>query len=201
MKIAAMIAAVMIAMAPAAVAEAQPSKPHNVTCSNETLTGTYKNVTVAKNASCTLDGATVLGNVKANRVYDVLVYDTEVAHNIMVRDSIGDVVVGTKGCKYDPHAGNNVMVKDSHNVLICWETVDNNIKVSGNDGKITVRNSAAGNNIMVTNNDSYTVYDTDTPTKHRKPGAIRVLDSTYDNHLMIKHNADRLVIDKRNTQS
>ena len=173
----------------------------NVVCSNETLTGHYKNVTVAKNSSCTLDGAVVDGNVKANRVYDVLIYDTEVAHNIHVMRSIGDVVIGVKGCGYDPHAGNNIMVQKSHNVLICQETVDNNIQVKGNDGKITIRDSSAGNNIQVMNNKKYTVYDTDKPTKHRKPGAIRVLDSTYGNHLMIKHNANRLVIAKRNTQA
>lgn len=204
-KIIAAVAAIVLALALVFIvsssANAKPDHVKNVTCSNETLTGTYKNVTVAKNASCTLDGATVLGNVKANRVYDVLIYDTEVAHNIHVMRSIGDVVIGVKGCKVDPHAGNNINVSKSHNVLICQETVDNNIQVKGNDGKITVRDSSAGNNIQVMNNLPYTTYDTDEPTNHRLPDAIRVLRSTYGNHLMIKHNADRPVISKGNSKS
>jgi hypothetical protein len=174
--------------------------PKNVTCDNTAqtaLTGTYKNVTVKPGDSCYLLGATVTGNLHARDPYTVKVIESEVAHNIMISGAVQDVFVGDFGCRLDPIAGNNVMVKDSHNVAICLMSVDNNIKVSGNDGRITLRNNQAGNNISVVNNDAYVPRPDD--GVHSQIEAIRFWDNTAGGHNTVRNNAGRPVIADGNT--
>jgi hypothetical protein len=165
----------------------------NLSCDG-VYSGTYHNVTVPEGASCTLTADSVItGGVHAKRGALNLFDYSATGHNVMAMGVVHDVVIGTEGCKYDPPVGNNVMVKFSHNVLICYVAADNNIVVTGNDGKITVRDSSAGNNIMVNRNKKYVA---DGPVKHKRAGAIRLLRLTAGGHVTSKHNHHRLVIRK-----
>ena len=164
--------------------------------------GTYKNVTVQPGGSCTLTpDATVLGGVHAKKGAENLYVQTAVGLNVQAHGVTGTVYVGPgpnkngKLCTYDPPVGNNVMVKDSHNVLICYVHADNNIKVTDNDGCITVRKSVAENNLTVARNEAFTG---DCNAKHSRPGAIRVLKNGYGNQLTVKDNSGRLELVKKN---
>lgn len=199
-KIVALVAALFMALAMAGTAQAAPKQP-NVDCNGVLRAADYpdgvKNVTVNEGASCTLsEGLVVSGGVHAKPgAVDLLVY-TEVGRNIQALGVTGTVHVGPESCKYDPPIRNNVMVKKSHNVLICWVWSGNNIVVTGNDGQVTVRDSHADNNIMVNRNKKYVA---DGPVAHRKPGAIRVLRNEYGNHLFTKGNhKSRVLIVKGN---
>ena len=77
-------------------------------------------------------------------------------------------------------------------------SVDNNITVRNNDGRVTVRDSSAGNNIKVNRNLAYAPQAGD-PT-HVNAGAIRILRNTADNHIVARGNdASRDVIARDNT--
>ncbi len=184
----AIIAVELVCLLAWGVAEPSGAAPpaRDLTCDGTYRNVTVKNVKVEPGASCTLVDSTVLGNVHARDAVDVLVLDTDVAHNINVMGATGDVKIGNAvGCSFDPSTGNNIMVKKSHNVLICRQDVDNNIMVTGNDGRITVSDSAAGNNIMVNRNRAF-VPDGD--ATHSVPGAIRVIRCTVRGHLFTKGN-------------
>jgi hypothetical protein len=129
----------------------------------------------------------------------VWVLGTEVAHNIKVTGTTGYTIIGNKGCIFDPHVGNNIKVSDSHNVLICQESVDNNIKVTRNDGRITVRDSSAAHaNILVRNNYKFNPNSHDV-IHHKRPGRIRVLDCAAKEHIFVKHNHGRGLYARGNT--
>jgi hypothetical protein len=153
---------------------------------------------VASGASCTVVDSTIKSLRARPGAVDVKVIDTEVTRNLMVRGATGTVHIGPAGCRYDPMVGNNVIVRNSHNVLICFTSVDNNIMVRNNDGRITVRDSSAGNNIMVNRNLAY-VADPGGPT-HVRAGAIRLLRLQADNHIVARGNdATREVVARSNT--
>lgn len=112
-------------------------------------------------------------------------------HNIMIDGATGSVVIGSEGCAFDPFVGNNLQVTDSHDVLICEVVVDNNLTVTGNDGRITVRDSLACDNVSVSRN---LPYAEDASTNHRNPGTIRLIEVAAARHVFTKDNADRVVI-------
>lgn len=172
-----------------APANATPG-PKNLRCDSVVSGGTYKNVTVNKGDSCTLVDVVLTGGFHAKKgSVNVSLRDTTVGHNIQVNGATGNVFIGNKnGCKYDPVVGNNVHVTNSHNVLICYVTSGNNIMVTRNDGKVTVRDSSAGNNLMVRNQKAF-VADAGKPD-HRNVDYVRILDSTYDNNFF-SSNPDR----------
>lgn len=128
---------------------------------------------------------------------NVFIINTEVQRNIHVRGAERTVKIGPAGCRFDPPVGNNLKVTRSHNVLVCFTTVDNNIHITRNDGRITVRDSVAGQNIHVNNNLAY----------NRKPGdgthpsveAIRLLDNVAGRHIVVKRNAGRPLVLRNNT--
>lgn len=161
-------------------------------------TGTYSSVTVPAGASCYLRNALVTGNLKAlHGAVDVVVINTEVQRNIHIRHAERKVKIGTAGCRMDPPVGNNLKVTRSHNVAICFMTVDNNIRITRNDGRILLRNSVAGQNISVTNNLAYNRKPGD--GHHRRIAAIRLRDNVAGRHIVVKRNADRPLILRRNT--
>jgi len=180
------------------VSPARAGNP-NVTCHDgQVITDTSGrlHVSVDAGATCTLRGASVF-SFTARDAANVYVYDTTVKHNIKVVGTTGDTVIGNEGCKFDPAVGNNIMVRDSHNVLICYEHVRNNIKVSTSDGKITVRDSQADHsNIMVSRNLPYV---SDGPAHHRYPGAVRLLRNTAKEHIVAAHNSGRRIIQAGNS--
>ena len=182
---------------------AEASPVPNVKDCNSVLTAAdypdgVKNVTVQEGGSCTLaEGLVVTGGVHAKKGAVNLYVYTAVGHNIQAMGVTGTVHIGPADCGYDPPVGNNVMVKDSHNVLICAVSAGNNIKVTGNDGKITVRDSWAGNNIDVSRNLPY-VEDA-VPSGHLNPDWIRVIRNKAGNHITAKGNA-RPVVMRANQQ-
>lgn len=166
----------------------------NLECNGTFSNVTFKKVTVPSGASC------YLYNVHASSVQakpgsvDTYVIDSTIEHNVMANGATGTVKVGSNDCKYDPEVGNNLMVKDSHNVLICYVHAGNNIVVTGNDGAITVRESAADNNLHVSRNDAYT----GGAGTHRHPDWIRVRGNTIGGHIQVRGN-DRHVKVWKNT--
>lgn len=184
--VALLLAAFVIATASPAMADSV----RNLKCDGEYSSGTYRNVTVNPGASCVLDeGVTVVGGVHAKKGAENLYVHVPVGRNIQAQGVTGTVMVGPKGCKYDPPVGNNVMVKDSHNVLLCFVSAKNNIAVTHSDGRISVRDSVAGNNIMVTGNRAYV---SDGAEDHGRPDVIRIFRNEYGNHLFHGKN-DRTV--------
>lgn len=162
------------------------------------FTGTYTSVTVPEGASCYLKNALVTGNFKAlHGARNVFIINTEVQRNINISGAERTVKIGTAGCRFDPLVGNNLKVTRSHNVLICFMTVNNNIRVTLNDGRITVRDSVAGQNISVTDNLPYDRQPGD--GQNRRIDAIRLLDNVAGRHIVVKRNADRPLILRNNT--
>jgi hypothetical protein len=195
--------ALVMTLGYASSAEAAPGVKNLKDCDG-VYSGTYKNVTVQPGASCTLTPAAVVtGGVHAKAGAANLFVETAVGRNIQALGVTGTVYVGPgpdesgKLCTFDPPVRNNVMVKKSHNVLICWVTSGNNIKVTGNSGQVTVRNSHADNNLTVSRNVKYT----GGKTKHRHPEWVRVLNNTYGNHLTAVNPERPKTVLKGNTQS
>lgn len=153
---------------------------------------------VRKGDSCTVVDSTIKSLRARPGSVDVRVYGTEVTRNLMVRGATGTVHIGPKGCRYDPVVGNNLVVRNSHNVLICFTSVDNNITVRNNDGRVTIRDSVAGNNLRANRNLAYAPKAGDPKT--RKAAAIRLLRNQADNHIVARGNhPSRKVIDRRNS--
>ncbi len=140
-----------LSVAPAS-AEAQPK---NFTCNNDVLVeGTFRNVFVAEGADCTVGpDVTITRNFFALKSPGVINVNTDIGRNFMVANATGSVTFGPEGCKVDPHVGNNLMIRNSANVAVCFATVDNNIVLSGNTGRLMLRDSVACNNIRVVNNE------------------------------------------------
>ena len=115
----------------------------------------------------------------------------------MVRKARGTVKIGAASCRLDPPAGNNIKVTRSHNVLICYMTVDNNIAVTRNDGRISLFHNDVGNNIKVTKNLAYDRRPGD--GHHQQIEAIRLRHNVAARHIWIKQNADRPVLQVDNT--
>jgi|GEM_PF-7068158 len=187
-----------IHLAPSAQAAAGAT---DLVCDNSRAhpyTGTYTNVTVPAGASCFLRNALVTGNFKAlHGAKNVYIINTEVQRNIHIRRATRTVKIGTAGCKADPPVGNNLKVTRSHNVVICFMTVDNNIRITRNDGRITLRDSVAGQNIQVVNNLAYNRKPGD--GRHRKINAIRLFDNEAGRHIVVKRNAGRPLILRGNS--
>lgn len=180
-------------------ATSAPSAPaRNLRDCDGTYSGTYRNVTVQAGGTCILtSGATVIGGVHAKSGAANLIVHTAVARNIQAMGVTGTVLIGPAGCKFDPLVGNNVHVTKSHNVLLCQVSTKNNILVTDNDGRVSVRDSVAGNNIHVDRNRRWVK---DGATGHVRAGAIRLLRNTAGNHIHVFHNdASRVLILKNNS--
>lgn len=159
------------------VAPASAAAP-NAICSGTLAAGTYNNVTVAPGANCFVGtNVTILGNFRATKSPGRVIVRTDVGHNFIVAGATGRVTFGPKGCHADPRAGNNLIVRNSRNVAICFATVDNNIVLRNNTGRLMLRDSLACNNIRVVNNDVR---------------ILRVLRNAYEGNFTVARNdADR----------
>lgn len=126
----------------------------NTECNGTLAPGTYKNVFVPEGADCiTSDGVVITGNFMAKKSPGVIeLIDTPVGHNLMVDGASDHVTIGTQGCVVDPHVGNNIKVTDSNDVAICQMSVDNNMMVTGNTGRVMVRDNLVCQNIRVVRN-------------------------------------------------
>lgn len=157
----------------------------------------YKSVTVPEGASCVLNNVSVKGNVKSlHGSVDVKVLDSYVGGVVHVKDATGLVHVGQAGCKFDPTVRVNVLVYDSHSVLICYVNA-HNVQVKRNDGRITVRDSVS-HRLDVSGNRAYVSDGND--TGHRLPGSIRVLRNDATQHIHLFHNdSSRKLVLRDNT--
>jgi hypothetical protein len=187
-----------VALFTVAPGQSQSAPVKNLRDCDGTYSGTFRNVTVQAGGSCILSpGAEVIGGVHAMPGAANLIVHTDVGRNIQAQGVTGTVLIGPRGCKFDPIVGNNVHVNASHNVLICSVTTKNNILVTDNDGRISVRDSVAGNNIHVDRNRAWVK---DGSVGHNRPGAIRLLRDTAGNHIHVFHNDDsRILILKGNS--
>jgi subtilase family serine protease len=108
--------------------------PHlpDASCSNQTLNGAYRNVRVQRNSTCTLAGATVLGDVQANQAAGLAISGSTVFGNVRVDRTggfgmtgstvSGDLQVSNTTGAADPLlAGTNVVCNS-----IVWSTLDIN---------------------------------------------------------------------------
>lgn len=175
--------------APTATATA----PNKLVCTGTVVGGTYHSVTVPEGESCTLIGVDVIHNVKAlHAAHDVKVLDSVVGGNVHVKGATGLVHVGQADCKFDPPVRVNVLVYDSHHVLICYVDA-HNIQVKRNDGRITLRDNTT-HRIDVSQNLAC-VKCADGRTR---PGPIRLIRNTSETHIHAFGN-DRKVIERGNT--
>lgn len=202
-KIMALLASLVMALVVLAAPTANATGYVNSVPTIKACDGVYKNVTLKRvtvraGDSCVLKNVTVLGGVHAKKgAVDVKVLDSTVGRNIQVNGATGDVHIGQSKCTYDPTVGNNVHVTNSHNVLICWVSTKNNIMITRNDGRVTVRDSVAGNNLTVARNKAY---NGDGPTDHNHPAWVRVLRNQYDNNLFTNNPARKTTVVRKNTE-
>jgi hypothetical protein len=159
--------------------------PPNLVCDGTYTGQTFKHVRVRPGDTCVLKDSTVTGNLMARNPRTVKVIDTEVRRNLKIRGATDFVKIGNAGCKLDPVVGNNIQIRESHNVLICYMTTKNNISVTGSDGRISLFHNNAGRHIAVSRNDAY---DRDPGVKHKNPGAIRLRDNTVGGHIRLADN-------------
>lgn len=186
------IAVAIIGLAGGWVAPAEAA-PNKLVCDGVVTGGTYHSVTVPEGASCVLRDVVVQHNVKAlHSPGTVKVLDSEVGGNVHVKGATGLVHVGQAGCRFDPPVRVNVLVYDSHHVLVCYVSA-HNIQVKRNDGRITLRDNLA-HRIDVSRNEKCVKC----ANGHRRPGAIRLLRNEAETHIHAFHN-DRRVIAKGNT--
>lgn len=201
-KIFALIAALTMVAAFMGVANANPGDHGNKwTCTVDSPVVKQDNpklqVIVPEGETCVINHSNIKTIRNAKGAENVYVYDTTVANGIHLIGVTNDVVIGVKGCKFDPNVRNNIHVHKSHNVKICWMSA-NNIDVAQNDGVITVQDSHADHNIMVSNNYSFN-NDGDDNTGHANNGAIRILRNTAGNHITARNNDDRVLIARKNS--
>lgn len=176
-----------------ALATASPASAVTATECSGTLTGTYAAVVVPDGATCTLDGATVKGNVtlgvgatlmadgatvrlnvKGVDAKTVQLIDTAVWGQIHLRRTTGPIIIGTAGCKVDPIADGNINLQNNFGpIAICMMTVKNNIILHNNHKTIGVFGNTVGNNIQVVGNNNK---------------AIRLRVNTVGGNLLMKGN-------------
>ena len=202
-----LILVIVMVMGTMAAALDAPSAAHGaagpattLVCDNtkaDPYTGTYARVTVPRGASCYLKNAVVTGNLKAlHGARTVVVLNTEVGRNIHIRGAKRRVKIGPAGCRVDPPVGNNIKVTRSHNVAICFMTVNDNIMVTRNDGRIMLRNNDVGEQIQVTDNLPYDRKPGD--GHHPRIAAIRLFDNVAGGHIVVRRNAGRQLISAGN---
>ena len=186
---------VSVTLVPAAPAAAAPFVCDNT--ADTPLTGNHPRlqVIVEEGASCYIEDA-VIFSLQADHPENVSILGTSlehgVQHNVMIRGATGNVVIGNEGCAFDPKVGNNIVVRNSNNVLICQMSVDNNITVTGSHGRVTIRDSVACDNITASRNHAYDVTD----STHHNAGAIRLLHLRAANHITAVDNSGRTVIER-----
>ena len=170
----ALVASAALAVAGASVAGAAPSQAAVPVVCTTTMTGTYPAIDVPAGATCTLDGATVKGNVKVGIGSTLLtkgadikgntmgklaarveILDTNVWGQIHFTRTAGPITIGVAGCKVDPVAGGNINLQNNFGpIAICQMTVRNNIILHNNHKSIGVFDNRVGNNIQAIGNHS-----------------------------------------------
>ncbi len=129
----------------------------NYVCDTTVDHATFEgNVVVPDGATCVITNSTIEGNVRtwgAGEPEMVRLIDTDVRHNIHLRNVTGRVTIGASGCRIDPEVGNNLMVRNSNNVAICEMSIANNLVLRNNTGRLMARDNLVCNNIRIVRND------------------------------------------------
>jgi hypothetical protein len=158
-------------------------------CDGALVGGVYDDVTVRRGTTCVLADVHVNGSVLASAARNLLILDATIRGSVVARDVTGDVYVGSKrSCAYDPLVGGSLTITGSHNVLICRLVVCKDVRLRGNDGRITVQGTDA-RKIVVRGNRHFV---SDGDVGHVRPGLIRLLHNqgTY----VVANNAPRHVL-------
>jgi len=177
---------------------ASPASAATTTECTGTLSGTYDRIVVPAGETCTLDGATVNsnvtvksggslytsnatigGNVMSRDAATVRLIDTNIDHNVMISGTTGTVKIGSAGCKVDPSAAGNLMLKGNlGSIAICDMTIGHNVALIGNEGRIGAFRNIVGNNGLF--------FDNTGP-------ATRVRDNQLDQNLNCRNNTQRVI--------
>lgn len=148
--------------------------PRDLVCRGHHDGGSFRHVVIPHRARCVIKDARITGNVRTRgkpRVVRIL--DTPIKRNVKIRRVTRRVVIGAAGCRVDPVAGRNLMVRSSRNVAICQMSVANNLMLRNNRGRVMVRDNRVCNNIRVSRNDVI---------------AIRVIRNRYAGRLSVSRN-------------
>ncbi|WP_109507235.1 hypothetical protein [Nocardioides speluncae] len=143
--------ALLPAVGPAVRAQALAA---DLVCDGSYHDRTFRHVVIPDGASCVITNSQITGNVRTTGAPRVVsITDTPVRRNIHIRNVTQRVTIGADGCRVDPVAGRNLMVRDSHNVAVCEMSVANNLVIRNNTGILMIRDNKACNNLRVVGND------------------------------------------------
>jgi hypothetical protein len=130
--------------------------PANFDCNSTTpFDGlTFRNVRISDGATCIITNSTITGNVQGTGGHMVQITDTDITGNgVNIRDVTGSVTIGSADCRLDPFVNNDLMVTGSNNVAICEMSIENNLVLRGNTGRLTARDNTTCNSIRIVDND------------------------------------------------
>ena len=109
-------------------------------CSDDVLTGTYDNVKVVKGKSCTIDGATVAGNVQADEASFVDVRGgSEVGGDVTIKKS-----TGLARCR-NSKVGGNFQAEENLNGIAFRCDVSGDVQLFKNGPSRAFENTIGGN--------------------------------------------------------
>lgn len=148
------------------------------TADNSTITANEVNrrqtIVVEAGVNCVVDGVTAKA-IRSAGAASLRVVDSDFVRNVMVRNTVGNVRIGDKGCNFDPRVGNNLKVSNTGgNVAVCFMQTKNNITVRNTAGRVGVFQNCAGNNLTVAGTAS----------------TARVRNNRFENNLHFRNNAD-----------
>ncbi|MER7605553.1 hypothetical protein [Nocardioides sp. NPDC127503] len=127
--------------------------PPDLVCDGSYHHRTFRHVVVPDGVRCVITSSRITGNVRTTGAPRVVsITDTHVGLNIHIRNVVERVTIGAAGCRVDPVAGRNLMVRNSRNVAICEMSIANNLVVRDNRGTLMVRDNKACNNLRVVRN-------------------------------------------------
>lgn len=148
---------------------------------------TFRHVVIPDDARCVITKSTITGNVRTTGAPRVVsITDTPVRRNIHIRNVTQRVTIGADGCRVDPVAGRNLMVRNSRNVAICEMSVANNLVVRSNRGTLMVRDNKACNNLRVVGNDVRSMR----VVRNSYAGNLAVRRNSWENRRVVKDNVD-----------
>ena len=174
-----LIGALAPVLGPALSAQASPP---DLVCDGSYHHRTFRHVVIPDDARCVITRSRITGNVRTTGAPRVVsITDTHVGRNIHVRNVVERVTIGAAGCRVDPVAGRNLMVRNSRNVAICEMSIANNLVVRDNRGTLMVRDNKACNNLRVVGN-------------HVR--SLRVLRNSYAGNFSVARNSwvDRKIV-------
>ena len=127
--------------------------PPNFNCDGEFSGMTFRNVRINDGATCIITNSTITGNVQGFGGHLVRIIDTDITGNgVNIRDVTGSVTIGSEDCRVDPFVNNDLIVTGSNNVAICDMSIENNLILRDNTGRLMARDNTACNNIRVVDN-------------------------------------------------